>query len=155
MGTAMPKFIVSALPGLLLGTILGFGIARLGGDDDDEAATRRDNRLAKVCMNEARKVLATTSTRAPREQRGPSRPASDADRDAMDPAERAARTIETALKRARKDKKWTIRQGEAAERHFPRLSPETADQLTKKILSAVEGGEVTAEHGAWLPTKKE
>jgi len=154
MALRMPQFIISALPGLLLGTILGFGVARLSGGDDEEATTRRENRLVKVCMNEARKVLATSNARTQREPRGLSRPAAGEERAAPDPAERAARTIETALKRARKDKKWTVRHGETAERLFPRLSPEAAAELTKKISGAVDSGDVTPEAGAWLPDQK-
>jgi len=148
----MPKFILSALPGLLVGLLVGFGLARIGGPSDEDKVAQ-ERRVAKACVSEARKVLATD--RAARDRGDLSRPGAAREAaDKGDPKERAARTIETALKRARTEKKWTVAHGKAAERLFPRLAPEKAEELSKKILDAVEKGDITPEGDAWLPTKK-
>jgi hypothetical protein len=151
----MPKFILSALPGLLVGLIVGFGVARVGQGGDSEALAESEKKIAKLCMIEAKKVLAS-SERASRE-RGPmlrpersSKPEAGSD----DASDRAERSIEATLKRARKEKRWTVANGKMAERLFPRLSTEDAAELSKEILGAVESGELSAEADAWLPEKK-
>jgi hypothetical protein len=150
----MPKFILSALPGLLVGLILGFGVAQLGQDEDEDAAPDRDRKLAKLCMAEAKKVLAS-SERPTRERLGPvrSEPSQGATGE-VDTAKRAERAVENVLKRARAEKRWTVAHGKTAERMFPRLDAEAAAELAKKILTAVESGDLAAEADAWLPEKK-
>ena len=71
-----------------------------------------------------------------------------------DAAGRAERSVETTLRRARTEKRWTVAHGKMAERMFPRLSAEASAKLSKEILSAVESGELSAEADAWLPEKK-
>lgn len=152
----MPKFIMSALPGLLIGLVIGFGVARLGqGDDEDTDGAERDRKLAKLCMAEAKKVLATAE-RPSRERTLPARGdrAKQDPSDKADASERSERAIETALKRARDEKRWTVAHGKTAQRMFPRLSPEAAAALSKEILTAVESGDLAAEADAWLPEKK-
>lgn len=153
----MPKFIMSALPGLLVGLIFGFGVARLSQGDDDDDQAEKNRIIAKACMAEAKKVLVSMDrpSRGRNEPPRAQRPASGRDEAASaDPAARAKRTIETTLKRAKTEKAWTVAHGKMAERMFPRLSPEDATDLSKKILAAVESGDVKAEDKAWLPEKK-
>jgi hypothetical protein len=150
----MPKFIISALPGLLIGLVVGFGVARLGQGDDKDATVESERKLAKLCMAEAKKVLAS-SERPIRERGGLSRPERDAKPDSgADSGERAERTIQSTLKRARAEKRWTVAHGKMVERLYPRLSEQAAADLSKEILGAVESGELAAEADAWLPEKK-
>lgn len=148
----MPQFIISALPGLLLGTIVGFGLARIGQGEGDEKA--RDARVAEICLAEARKMLAVSE----RSQRGaarPERPSNSEGRsdDSGDAVERAERTMTATLKRAAKAKTWSVGHGKMAERLLPRLPDETRVRFEKEILDAIEQGTFTAEAGAWLPKK--
>jgi hypothetical protein len=151
----MPKFILSALPGLLIGLIVGFGVASLGQDDDEDHGAERDRKLAKLCMAEAKKVLAA-APRPSRERTLPARGESSKKEPTDDTAAsaRAERSIETILKRARDEKRWTVAHGKTAQRLFPRLNPEATAALSKEILTAVESGDVAAEADAWLPEKK-
>jgi hypothetical protein len=150
----MPKFIISVLPGLLVGLIVGFGLGRLGQGEDEEATAASEAKMAKLCMVEAKKVLAGAE-RQVRERTALSRPERDAKPDSVaDAAERAERTIRTTLKRARTEKRWTVAHGKMTERMFPRLSEEGAAEISKEILGAVESGELAAEADAWLPEKK-
>jgi len=149
----MPKFIMSALPGLLVGLLVGFGVARLGQGEDEDAAPDRDRKLAKLCMAEAKKVL-SSSERLTRERPGPVR--SEPSRnltEAVDPSQRAERALENVLKRARTEKRWTVAHGKTAERMFSRLDSKAAAELSKKILTAIESGDLAAEADAWLPEK--
>jgi hypothetical protein len=149
----MPKFILSALPGLLIGLIVGFGVAYVGQGEDEDEGANRDRRLAKACMAEAKKVLAT-SERASRERSLPGRADKKAPVGKADASERSERAIETTLERARDQKRWTVAHGKTAQRMFPRLDPEAAAAMTTKILAAVESGDLAVEADAWLPEKK-
>lgn len=156
IAAAMPKFIMSALPGLLLGLVVGFGAGRVGQGDDTEARAESERKIAKLCMVEAKKAL--SSAERPLRERGPSmRPERSTKQEAApsdDAAGRAERSVETTLRRARSEKRWTVAHGKMAERMFPRLSEEASAKLSKEILSAVESGDLPAEADAWLPEKK-
>lgn len=146
----MLSFIKSALPGLLLGTLLGFGLARLGQGEDDEK--QRDTRVAELCLNEARKMFAVSE----RSKQGarPERSSNPERRsEAGDPVERAERTLATTLKRATKDKSWTVAHGKMAQRLLPRVSDDTRTKFEKDLLAAIDEGNLAVEAGAWLPKK--
>src|SRR6187402_1754199 len=104
----MPKFIMSALPGLLIGLIVGFAGAKLGGGSSEDASPERDRKLAKMCMAEAKRML-ITSEHASRARSAPARPEGrKGAQGGDDDSARAERAIASTLKRARTEKRWTV-----------------------------------------------